>query len=58
MGDWFTAGQEADGHWNNTPYLDPDPSLAHQIEATAEFVVHLDSLIGALGAIAGRQSGG
>jgi hypothetical protein len=55
MGNWFTGGQEADGHWNNTPYLDPDPPLAHQIEATAEFVVHLDSLIGALGAVAGRQ---
>lgn len=56
MGDWFTAGQEADGHWNNTAYLDPNPPLAHQIEATAEFVVHVDSLIAALSAIAGRQT--
>lgn len=55
MGDWFAAGQEADGNWSNTPDLDPDPPLAHQIEITSEFIVHLDSLIAALGAIAGRQ---
>jgi hypothetical protein len=54
MGDWFAAGQEADGGWSNTPYLDPDPPLAHRLEATAEFVVHLDTVIGALAtAVAG-----
>jgi hypothetical protein len=55
MGDWFAAGQEPDGHWNNTPYLDPDPPAYRQLEATAEFVVHLDTLIGALSAISARQ---
>ena len=55
MGDWFSAGQEADGNWNNTAGLDPNPPLAHQIEITAEFIVHVDSTIAALGAIAGRQ---
>ena len=55
MGDWFAAGQEPDGGWSNTPYLDPDPPLAHRLEATAEFVVHLDTLIAALSAIAARR---
>lgn len=52
MGDWFAAEQEPDGGWSNTRYLDPDPPLAHRIEVTAEFVVHLDTLIGALAAAA------
>jgi hypothetical protein len=56
MGDWFAAEQEADGRWSNSRYLDPNPPIQHQIEATAEFVVHLDTLIGALGSIAARQS--
>ena len=55
MGDWFAAEQEADGRWSNTRYIDPDPPVQHQIEATAEFVVHLDTLIGALAAIAVRR---
>ena len=55
MGDWFTAEQEVDGRWSNTKRLDPNPPLAHQIEATAEFVVHLDTLIAALAAIASRR---
>lgn len=50
MGDWFTAEQEADGRWSNSRYIDANPPLAHQIEATAEFVVHMDTLIGALSA--------
>jgi hypothetical protein len=56
MGDWFTAGQEADGRWSNSAYLDPTPPLAHQIEATSEFVVHMDTLIAALSAIDARAS--
>ena len=54
MGDWFTEIQEADGRWSNSAYIEPDPPLAHQIEATAEFVVHLDTLIAALSAISAR----
>ncbi len=50
LGDWFTNGQEHDGSWVNTPYLSPNPTLANRIEITAEFVVHLDTVIGALGA--------
>jgi hypothetical protein len=48
MGDWFVAGQEADGGWSNTPYIDPNPCLADRIQVTAEFVVHMDTLIAAL----------
>jgi hypothetical protein len=50
MGDWFTSEQTADGHWDNTAQLDPASPLPHQIEITAEFVVHLDTIIGALAA--------
>ena len=42
LGDWFATGQEPDGGWSPTPGLDPDPSLAYRLEATAAFVVHLD----------------
>lgn len=55
MGDWFCGGQEPDGRWSNTAKLDPNPPLAHQIEITAEFVVHMDTLIGALSAISSRS---
>jgi hypothetical protein len=57
MGDWFAAEQEPDGHWNNTPYLDPEPPTYRQLETTAEFVVHLDTVIGALSAISARRVG-
>jgi hypothetical protein len=50
MGDWFLDEQEPAGHWNNTPYLEPDPTLGGQIAITAEFIVHMDSIIGALAA--------
>lgn len=48
MGAWFSATQEADGHWNNSAYLAPRTALEHQIEITAEFIIHLDSVIAAL----------
>ena len=48
MGDWFVAIREADGSWTNTPYLDPNPTTGSRITVTAEFIVHLDSIIGAL----------
>lgn len=49
MGEWFVAGQEADGGWNNTRALESNPPLRHRLEITAEFVVHLDTVISALG---------
>jgi hypothetical protein len=51
MGDWFAEGQEADGSWRNSAYLEADPPLAHRIEITAEFIVHLDTVIAALAAL-------
>ena len=50
MGEWFANEQEADGGWSNTKALEPDPPLRHRLEITAEFVVHLDTVIGALSA--------
>lgn len=48
MGDWFVANQNDDGHWENSPYLDPHPLLPSNLAITAEFIVHLDTIIGAL----------
>jgi hypothetical protein len=50
MGAWFADEQEADGGWSNTKVYDPNPLLRHRLEITAEFVVHLDTVIAALGA--------
>jgi hypothetical protein len=50
LGDWFTFEQCSDGSWTNTPYLDPNPGLKSKISITAEFIVHLDTIIGALAA--------
>jgi hypothetical protein len=55
MGDWFAAEQEADGHWTNSHYIDPNPPLHSQVEVTAEFVVHMDTLVAALSAISARR---
>jgi hypothetical protein len=48
LGDWFVAHQHNDGHWENTRYLVPQPSLPSNLAITAEFIVHLDTIIGAL----------
>ncbi|MEZ4531583.1 MAG: hypothetical protein R2855_11235 [Thermomicrobiales bacterium] len=50
MGEWFAEVQDADGGWSNTRELESDPPLRHRLEITAEFVVHLDTVIAALGA--------
>ncbi|MGD9710837.1 MAG: hypothetical protein AB7V46_02075 [Thermomicrobiales bacterium] len=50
MGLWFAAGQDSDGGWSNTPYIEASPPLKHRLETTAEFVVHLDTVIAALAA--------
>jgi hypothetical protein len=50
MGEWFADGQEADGGWSNTKAIEADPPLRHRLEITAEFVVHLDTVIAALSA--------
>ena len=43
MGDWFVAGQEPSGAW---PPLVPE--TPDGIEATLEFTMHLDTILGAL----------
>lgn len=53
MGRWFADGQDADGGWSNTAYIEPHPPLRHRLEITAEFVVHLDTVIAALGSSGG-----
>ena len=45
MGDWFHEHQHEDGHWENTKYWTPDPTLADCIHATAEFVMHVAHII-------------
>jgi hypothetical protein len=48
LANWFADLQEADGSWSNTPYLDPHPTNARRAEVTAEFVVHVDTLMASL----------
>jgi hypothetical protein len=48
MGDWFVANQYGDGHWENSHYVNPNPPLHNNLAITAEFVVHVDTIIGAL----------
>jgi hypothetical protein len=44
MGDWYVETQEPDGRWHWSNYS----SLGSHIELGLEFVMHLDTLIGAL----------
>jgi hypothetical protein len=48
LGDWFVSRQHADGHWSQSAYLAPTPTTAQNLEITAEFVVHVDAIAGAL----------
>jgi hypothetical protein len=56
MGEWFAGNQEPDGGWSNTKALEANPPLRHRLEITAEFVVHLDTVIAALAAARSTQS--
>src|SRR5205823_3024859 len=51
QGDWFVAEQFSDGHWENSRYLDPNPPLHRNIAITAEFVVHMDTIVGTLSTV-------
>jgi hypothetical protein len=44
LGDWFVETQAPDGAWR----FDDDATLGQTVELTAEFVVHLDTIIGGL----------
>ena len=41
LGDWFVDHQLPDGHWENTKFWSPDPTVGDNILITAEFVQHL-----------------
>jgi hypothetical protein len=45
VGDWFAETQRDDGSWA----WEPNPSLGQTIELTAEFIAHIDTIIGCLG---------
>jgi len=45
VGDYFVHSQREDGHWEN---IEPYTELRYNLEATSEFVVHLDTIIGVL----------
>jgi hypothetical protein len=45
LGDWFADHQLEDGHWENTKYWTPNPTLADNIGITAEFVMHIANII-------------
>jgi len=55
LGDWFVEHQLEDGHWENTKYWTPHPTLADNIEITAEFVMHVANIIAYLSVPAGRM---
>lgn len=49
MARWFLECQQPDGHWQNSPFLMPDgPTVASDIEVTAEFIQHLMTISTAL----------
>ena len=45
LGDWFLDQQRDDGHWENTHYWTPQPTVADNIEITAECVMHVAHII-------------
>lgn len=45
VGDYYLASQLPDGHWQN---IAPHQSARSNVEITAEFVMHLNTLMGAL----------
>ena len=57
LGDWFVENQYADGHWENTHHWNPHPTVADNIEITAEFVMHLDTIIQSLHSYDDKMTG-
>lgn len=47
VGDYYVASQFEDGHWEN---IEPhkEPQIEINVRVTAEFIVHVDNIIGAL----------
>jgi hypothetical protein len=54
MAEWFCDSQLEDGRWHDSPFLSPDPTEGDDLEITAEFVLHLTTILTALG---GRDRG-
>jgi hypothetical protein len=48
MTQWFVDSQEPDGRWHNSPFLDPAPTDDGDMAVTAEFVLHLSTILTAL----------
>jgi hypothetical protein len=48
MTQWFVESQEPDGRWHNSPFLDPAPTDDGDMAVTAEFVLHLTTIMTAL----------
>jgi hypothetical protein len=55
MSQWFADCQLDDGRWQNSRFLTPDPTDADDMVITAEFVLIMDFILGALGAMAARS---
>ena len=45
LGGWFVDHQFDNGHWENTKFWTPDPTVADKIEITTEFVMHAANII-------------
>lgn len=48
MARWYQERQFPEGHWENTRAINPTPTLADNLEVTAEFVQHVDTIVAAL----------
>lgn len=49
MGDWFANSQLADGRWNPSAFKCPQPSDVDALWKTAEHLVHISTVLTALG---------
>src|ERR1700683_812788 len=56
MTQWFVECQEPDGRWHNSPFLDPAPTDDGDMAVTAEFVLHLSTILTALSGKAAAES--
>lgn len=54
MARWFIDCQLPDGRWQNSAFLSPNPTEGDDQEITAEFVLHLGTILTALGIRLGR----
>ena len=57
MADWFVGNQRDDGHWEDTKFWNPEPTLSDNIHVTVEFVMHVAHLISFLALPAPADAG-